>query len=263
MVDLTKVFEKDDILFDAIASIPLEKALYYFKDNGFPKTGQVMIQFMAKGNFLKTAIFDLCEVGNIYGVKIIFRSLIEHALKAQFIFMKWVENKNDQTAENYLKWYEASEIYDYIKSMEATTKIFNSKELQHKPDKILFDLHPEFKEKSLKEIKEIASQFNYRLIIKYINETLFKNKDSEYFLFLLKIIPNYAELSGFVHGGPTADKDMFIYIKEEDRDEELLRIAYLAVSLAASTAAFLVLGLISYDRSFGELFMKISESMNN
>ena len=263
MPDLTKVYERDDTLFEALESIPLQKALECFKNNGASKTGQVMIQFMAKGGFLKTAIFDLCEVGNLYGVNIIFRSLIEHTLKAQFIFMKWVEEKTDQTAENYLKWYEASETYDYIKSWEAASKIMDQKKIHNKPDKILFDLRPEFNEKSLKEIKRIAAQFNYRRIIEYINEKISTDKNSEDFSFLLNIIPNYSELSGFVHGGPTADKEMLSYIKEEERDKKLLEIAHLAVTLAGSTAGFLTLALTSFDKSYKELFVKIHKSMNS
>lgn len=260
MVDLTQVYKKDDVLFAAMESIPLQKAIDCFKENGTPKTGLVMIQFMAKCNFLKTAIFDLCEVGNIYAVKIIFRTLIEHALKAQYIFMNWAENKNDLTAENYMKWYEASETYDFMKSVEATAKIFSHQNKQFQLDSNLFDL-PQYKEKSIREIKDIAAQFNYRNILKYINEKIFKNKELKEFEQLLKIIPAYAELSGYVHGGPTADKDMQKYSNEEERDKVLLEIANLAVLEAGSTAGFLALGLTSIDRSYGELFTKISTAM--
>lgn len=175
--------------------------------------------------------------------------------------MKWAEDKNDNTAEDYMKWYEASETYDYMKSVEATSKIFDLKNSDFKPGKDLFDLQPSYKEKSIREIKDIASQFNYRNIIKYINEKIFKNKDLKEFEHLLKIIPSYAELSGYVHGGPTADKDMQIYSKEEEREKALFEIANLAVIEAGSTAGFLVLGLTSIDRSFGDLFVKIRTAM--
>lgn len=260
MVDLTQVYKKDDVLFKVIESIPLQKAIDCFKENGTPKTGLVMIQFVAKCNFLKTAIFDLCEVGNIYAVNIIFRTLIEHALKCQYIFMNWAENKNDITADNYMKWYEASENYDFMKSVEATAKIFRNENMNITIDSNLLNL-PQFKEKSIKEIKDISSQLNYRNIIKYINEKIFKNTEFKEFEYLLKVIPAYAELSGYVHGGPTADKDMQKYSKEEDRDKALLNIANLAVIEAGSTAGFLALGLTSIDRSFGELFIKISTAM--
>jgi hypothetical protein len=261
MVDLTNVYKKDDILFEAIASIPLQKALDCFKKNGTPKTGMVMIQFMAKGNFLKTAIFDLCEVGNIYGVNIIFRSLIEHTLKAQYIFMKWSENKNDLTAEHYMQWYEASETYDFMKAVEASLKIFDPKNKHFRPDNDLFDQNPSYKAKSIREIKDISSQFKYRNILKYINDKIFKDSDLKELGHLKKIIPTYAELSGYVHGGPTADKDMQKYSNEEERDKALLNIANLAVKEAGSTAAFLVLGLTFFDRSFGDLFVKISAAI--
>ncbi len=101
MPDFSEIYKKDDALFEILKEVSISSALQCFQRNGFPKIGQVMTSFVAKTNFLKTAIFDLCESDNLYAVNIVFRSLIEHILKAQYVFMKWAEDKSDDVGENY------------------------------------------------------------------------------------------------------------------------------------------------------------------
>src|ERR1017187_1146511 len=42
------------------------------------KTLQVFLLSMAKIDFLKSGIFDLCESDNPYAAKVLYRSLVEH-----------------------------------------------------------------------------------------------------------------------------------------------------------------------------------------
>ena len=221
-----------------------------------------MTTFVAKTNFLKTAIFDLCEADNLYAAHIVFRSLIEHVLKAQYVFMKWAEDKNDNVGENYLKWYEAAELYDYLKSWEAVSKLVNNGKSKAVSEELLFEKNPEFSTKTINEIKDIANQFKYRSIIKYINEKIPNHSKSIEESFLLKIIPNYAELSGYVHGGPTADKDlMTIFTNEKERKNKLLEIAELTVQMVGSINSYLVIMLMNLDRSFEQLFIKLKKAL--
>lgn len=257
MPDLSEILVKDDEIFDVLQEISISSALQCFQKHDLPKIGQVMTSFVAKTNFLKTAIFDLCESDNLYATNIVFRSLIEHVLKAQYVFMKWVEDKNDDVGENYLKWYEASELYDYMKSCEAVLKLVNKDISKAIPEGILFEIKPELSEKSIKEIKMIADQFKYRSIIKYINKKVPNHSKSTEESFLLKIIPNYAELSGYVHGGPTADKELMKFTDEKERANKLIEIADLTVHMVGSINSYLLIMLMNLDKSFEKLFIKL------
>jgi len=261
MPNLSEIFEKDDALFEILQEISITNALQCFQKNDLPKTGQAMTTFVIKTNFLKTAIFDLCESDNLYATNIVFRSLIEHVLKAQYIFMKWAEDKNDDVGENYLKWYDASETYDYLKSWEAVSKLVNNGKSKAVPEKILYETKPEFSEKSIKEIKEIASQFKYRSIIKYMNEKIPNHSKSPEESFLLKIIPSYAELSGYVHGGPSADKELMTCTCEKEREVNLIEIADMTVHLVGSINSYLLIMLMNFDRSFEPLFKKLKKAL--
>jgi hypothetical protein len=261
MIDLSPVYRQDDILFGVIQEIQPDVALDCFKKNGLPQTGLAMTTFAAKSGFLKTAIFDLCEADNLYGTNIIFRSLIEHILKAQYIFMKWVEDQTDQVGFDYWEWYEASEVYDHIKSWEAVSILFNNGKKSEKPEKILHELRPSFAGKPIKEIKAVSAQFNYRNIIEYINNELKKGSKSGSFLFLENIIPSYSELSGFVHGGPSSDKLSMFFADEEKRHQELFHRAELSVALVGSVVRWLTLMLVNFDKSFQEHFDKLNKAL--
>ena len=261
MLDLSPVYKKDDTLFGVIQEIQPDTALKCFKIKGFPKTGLAMISFVAKSGFLQTAIFNLCEADNLYGTNIIFRSLIEHILKVQYVFMKWTVDQTDQVGVDYWEWYEVSELYDYIKSCEAVSKLFSNSKKNEKPEKLLRDLRPSFVGKSIKEIKAVSSQFNYRSIIKFINEQLTKDSKSGSFSFLENIIPTYSELSGFVHGGPSSDKLSMVFADEDKRHKELFQRAELSVAMVGSVSRWLTLMLVSLDKSFQGHFDKLNKAL--
>ena len=52
----------------------------------FKKSATTTIAFIGNTNFIKNGIFDLYESQNVYSIKILFRSLIEHYLKFQYLF---------------------------------------------------------------------------------------------------------------------------------------------------------------------------------
>ena len=78
---------------------------------------------------------------------------------------------------------------------------------------------------------------------------------------LLKIIPNYAELSGYVHGGPSADKELMAFTDETERSKKLEEIAELTVYMVGSINSYLLLMLMHLDKSFEKLFLKLREAL--
>ena len=263
MPDFSDIYARDDAIFEVLQEIRIPDALKCFKKNNFPNTGQVMTTFVTKINFIKTAIFSLCESDNLYATNIVFRSLIEHFLKAQYIFMKWAEDKNDNVGENYNKWYQASELYDYAKSWEAVSKLVNNCKSNVVIEEELYEFWPDLKEKNIKDIKRVADQFKYRSIIKYIHEKVPNHSKSIEESFLLKIIPRYAELSGFVHGGPSADKEIMSLIDNHERENKLIEIADLTVDMTASINRYLIIMLMNIDRSYEKILFKLRKYYGN
>ncbi len=126
---------------------------------------------------------------------------------------------------------------------------------------MLFETKPDIAGKSINEIKIIANQFKYRSIIKYINDKVPNYSKTAEESFLLKIIPNYAELSGYVHGGPSADREMLTFTNEKKRAEKLVEIADLSVHMVGSVNSYLLIMLMNFDRSFEKLFIKLRKAL--
>jgi len=49
------------------------------------KTLRVFLWFIAKTDFLKNGIFDLCESDNLYAENVLYRSLIEYHLRFMYV----------------------------------------------------------------------------------------------------------------------------------------------------------------------------------
>lgn len=84
--------------------------------------------------------------------------------------------------------------------------------------------------------EKIESPFKYKQLIEAINKQLGNNNIPN---ILTKIIPNYAELSGFVHGGPSAWL-ILDSIPQEQIQANLLRDAKMVVGMTASARKWLL-----------------------
>jgi hypothetical protein len=143
---------------------------------------------------LKSGILDLAEDGNIYGAFVLFRVFLEHVLKTNAIFMKAVTDHSEEFAEQYLL-LRVKEAYDYLRACEqAGIPIGGDRK------SVLDQWIPEAQAMSANKVKDLDSPFRYRTLIATIRDLIGSTSPD----FLSKVIPNYSELSGFVHGGPTA-----------------------------------------------------------
>lgn len=168
---------------------------------------------------LKDAYLDIAETGNLYAANVILRVFLEHSLKAIAVFFQGTSQDNT-LAETYLRLAE-TEAKAYLKALGdagiAECLCSNA------PLALLFD---KGKALSNKERDEIETCFKYKSLIRFIREGI---GDSSADSFLLKIIPNYAELSGFVHGGPSTS--LILRASESMREQKLLQDAELVVSM--------------------------------
>ncbi|GAG39744.1 unnamed protein product, partial [marine sediment metagenome] len=99
--------------------------------------------------------------------------------------------------------------------------------------------------------------FKYRTLIRTIRELI--NSDSPDFL--SKIIPNYSELSGFVHGGPTAPEKLAWLRSEGLGEAELYHVADLSVSMLYSAQRWLLMLASAIRPEFDQIYSRLDEAL--
>jgi hypothetical protein len=221
----------------------------------YKSTGTVMLSFFTRLGFLKTGILDVAETGNIYSFNVLFRSFLEHVLKVNYIFMRWVVEQNDIPGQEYLSLKPLEDL-EYFKAWKWIAD--KSKDNMEKfPKELLKGLYPSLDKQKLKALEEIQAKFRYRQLIQAINAMLGESDIN----FLHKIVPNYSQLSSFMHGGPKADDFMQEYISEKNREKYLIETSDLTVMMFYSSVRWLFLMLAGIDNQYNSHLAKIHEEI--
>ncbi len=259
MNDFEKICEQDSEIHDVLVeNMPI--IIELLKKIQFPKTGNTLLLFISKTNFIKEGIFELHDSQNLYSINILFRSLIEHFLRFQYIVFRYGIDKNDTVGEDYIRFCSLSENIDTGRAWKDIAKIID-KDPNLDPYEVLKEINEDFKTYSKQEIINKSSQFRYKNIIRFIDNHLNKEKTYSNNSFFLNIIPLYSDLSSYVHGGPGADKDMLENVSEEKLEIELKRLVDLAFSIAASVKLFSLLILCQHDKRLEKAFLEIDRIM--
>lgn len=177
-------------------------------------------------------IINLVTEDNLYGSKILLRSLIDHTVKLDYLIHRALEDKNDRIFKEYLLFSDLAEELQYLKELNYKSKIINEVDIDEKALKDLIKRKPEIKKYSNNQIFEKSNQFGFRNMFKYINEDReknhleFDNKDIKAgFEAFLHISALYSDLSSFIHGGPAADKFVLLmHLDKEEHDNEVIEI---------------------------------------
>lgn len=215
----------------------------------FKKSATTTIAFIGNTNFIKNGIFDLYESQNVYSIKILFRSLIEHYLKFQYLFFRFIEIKNDSVFADYEKFSKYSEMIYYGDSIKNIYEILNGDTSKLNSFETLKELFPELSELSRKSFKNKIDEYRIQNIIKFINSKI--NKDNTYKgnKFLLDLLPIYSELSSFVHGGIEATQIMAKLSNENDRIKDLDKALSFSLNITLSIASFSCLMFSAHDKT--------------
>lgn len=179
------------------------------KQTAFPNTYRAMFGFCAKTNSLKTAMFDSIESNNPYAFKILFRCFCEHYLKFMYIWARFLNEKSDAIGTEYFSFCGAVEAQDYVSAISIAESLLGNTvvaDIQH----VIGSLYPEAAKLSKRELEQKSSQFKYRAILRSLADESFGFVAKER-PFLAQIVPAYALLSSFVHGGPYTDMEMADY----------------------------------------------------
>lgn len=217
----------------------------------FPVTLHLSSLFTTSTNFIKESIFNCCENDDLFGIKILFRSLIEHYLRFQLIWFHWVKNQSDIDAKRYLDFTTAREILDSIKAEIDAYKLSNPDFKVSNWEELLINI-PSCKNLSKKEIEAETLKYTYKNIIKSLKETVKKES------LLCSLIIEYSKLSSFVHGGNGSHQEFLIYRNSIKRKQEYNRICGLSFQMTATVKLFSLLMFIKTDKdTFENSYLKI------
>lgn len=193
---------------------------------------------------LKDGYLDLVEEDNTYSSCVILRVFLEHSLRALAIFLQ-SSGKKFALAEGYMQ-LRGCEAKDYMKALNFAG--IEESDLAGSPLKPWLDMGS-----AIKEPKKVKDPFTVKELIGAIRMEL---GDTDTKSFLLRIVPNYAELSAFVHGGPSTS------FMEELREQNCLADSQLVVSMFYSTKRYLLTLAATINPRFEEFRARLDKAMN-
>lgn len=226
----------------------------------FPNTYRAMLTFVVRTNSLKTAMFDMVESNNPYAFKLLFRCFCEHYLRFKYVFVRFVSEKTDAAGDDYYSFCGAAEATDYVSAVKAAEALLGNAVVGDIRN-ALTQLYPRTEQMSARQIELESGKFKYRAILRFLSEAAPGMIAMER-PFLAQIVPAYALLSSFVHGGPYADMEMFDFDKPEAL-EGCAEDAGLVFMMAASIFAFTAMAMSREFDDCGpvasELFARIKQ----
>lgn len=190
--------------------------------------------FFPKVESIRAGIFEVAKIEEYYSLNILFRSLIEHFVKAQYIWMKTVGNKDDEIGIDYWVFGQDQENIDYVKALQQSYSLVG---ITPKTSSIetLKEMGVISKDKSANQIRKKSEQFKYKKMTHYI-ATQLKTKENGSAPLLSSIFPRYSELSSCVHGGPDSVE---AYEKGPEAVKEIIEMATF-VSIYTRWSAFIL-----------------------
>ncbi len=200
-----------------------------------------MTSFFPKVESIRAGIFEVAKIEEYYSVSILYRSLIEHFIKAQYMWMKTNSNSDDSVGIDYWLFGQDKENIDYAKALEHGYSLIG---MSPKIPSLqaLHEMGIVSKDKSANKIRKKTEQFNYKNMVHYLADSL-KTKESGAAPILSSIFPRYSQLSSFVHGGPDS---VNAYEKSPEELQEIIEMATFA-SLYTRWCAFIL--FYQYDKS--------------
>lgn len=248
----------DDEIFDQF-----EKATEHFtwliNTNSIPKTSELYIIYIASTNTIKNAILDCADNQDIYTIKILFRSIIEHFLRFQYIWFQYIHGGKESSSLNYYTQLNLSEKLSYLKSINSVNRL--NKEKGKTISEMWVELGKEdvrHSQYSIIDIENFSRNISIKNIIIFLEDRLSKGNGS-YDGFLQTMILRYSTLSSFVHGGIYAHHNTISYGTSGKRNNDLIVISGLALQAATTVKSLSYLTFSEVKPEFGEIYSKTSE----
>lgn len=254
--NLQEILDFDDELHEKFEEIG-NRYTPVFTSSIYLNTATTLMGLMGSANSVKLGIYDLAEAcdTHLYVIKILHRTVIEHYLKFYYILLRFINEKTDDVGLEYRKYSKISETLAFVNALSTSTAV------DGKPDdnavlKKLRNEYPEY-DISKKELNEITFKWKHRSIVKYIKKNIDIIQDEK--SFMLKLIPEFAELSSFIHGGVFAEQ-YYHSVYSDGKLKEAVYNAVLEVAfMTASMKVHLLQAVILIDDSFEKDIASLSE----
>jgi hypothetical protein len=204
------------------------------------------ISFLPRVESIRAAIFETAKIDDIYTTKILYRSLIEHWIKFQFLFLRTIEEKDDTIGMDYWFFGSSQENLDFVKSVN-NVKVY----LGIGDDKLPIDQLKEFgalpEEMSSRQLQSKLEQFKYKSMTNYLIGAYSEELDKDGLRWLYEVFPRFSLLSSYVHGGPDAIGG------GDPLEDSLTTIVKNSVEALLWVKQFSYILMYQYDKRFGEL----------
>ncbi|MBI3888304.1 hypothetical protein HY311_00745 [Candidatus Nomurabacteria bacterium] len=195
--------DKDDELFKLFSN-SMVIVFESIKDSPMKQSLQALLNLLWRMNSIKLGIFDECENDNMITAKALYIIMMEHWIKANYIFARLTSEKTDTVGQEYNTFCSFDEDVKYGNSLKWLLEILSSQESKKDPWDLLIKHRADLGKYSKEEIKKKSQQFNYREMVAYLLKNVTYAKNS----FIEMIIPEYSELSSYIHGGPNGMSEM-------------------------------------------------------
>ena len=196
----------------------------------FAHTAEVLEGLVESLESLKSGLLAVAETGNLYSVNVLFRVYLEHILKALAVFSRASHDGSDDFADRYIQ-LRVTEAWRYLRAYQAAG--FDSS--VNSPS-ILGPWFDEARPLTGGQVREMTEPFEHRQLIQMILDLNGLPMQG----FLSQVIPNYSELSGFVHGGPTTFLILGCITNQDELHARIEHIANLTVSMFSSARRWLL-----------------------
>lgn len=184
---------------------------------------------------------------------------------AQYILFESVRIGSDTLGSEYYKFADASEKLQLGSAYKRAGEILFPQKSFNDVFEVLKEMFPVFEGYSKKDIKNKTVKFNYRQIIEYLYDLFYvqQNEKGNENNFLVNLIPEYSDLSSYVHGGPVADNTI-LSLSEKGQsaiEEELIEVFYKTIMLSTHFSSLLYMMAIKFDDKYKEIFSNIHSEL--
>ncbi|MDP1747765.1 MAG: DUF5677 domain-containing protein [Bacteroidota bacterium] len=232
---------------------------WLLRESPIPKTVELFYIYLGSTNFIKNSIFDCAENEDIYSVNILFRSIVEHFLRFQYIWFNYCQGGKEEFSIRYYTALNLSEQLSYLKAANAVNALNKGK--VKTTNEIWADLqqhNPKALQSSINEIENFSKSISIKNIIKFIEQNIESGKLQNNG-FLKDLILRYSTLSSFVHGGISAHHNIVNYEKSNKRNHDLVIMCGLALQTASFVKLFSFLIFYQVKPEFGDIYNKTHE----
>ncbi len=228
------------------------------KEVVFPTAKEVLQRYSLNLNRIFDSMLESGEKGNLYSCSILYRSVIEHFLKAFYIFERTISDKNEDVSISFQQHYLISEF------LAEKAGLLDMEDLQNgnlnKTDFLEFinSKFPEFEgfeKENQQEISIATRQFGLKVIIKHFHKMM-ENKNYLYKNVMSQMIPEFSRFSTFTHGGMYANAIMDTQTAQNTVSEEIARIIEITIVSVTLINESVIL-MYKPDKEVADAFIKL------